>query len=109
MALEKTKRSLPCLIHVLIYSVPFIIFMSPSLLAWLVIVGTHFVIDRWRLARYLIWAKNWMAPRGYNKSWKQCSKFGFPPETPEHIAFWIMILVDQVMHITINALALTFL
>lgn len=30
--------------------------------AWLVIFGTHFLIDRYRLARYVVWAKNWLGP-----------------------------------------------
>lgn len=29
---------------------------------WLVILSTHFLIDRFRLARYVVWAKNWLGP-----------------------------------------------
>lgn len=35
-------------------------------LPWLVIFVTHFLIDRFRLARYVVWAKNWLGPR---KNW----------------------------------------
>lgn len=38
-------------------------------LPWLVIFSTHFLIDRFRLARYVVWAKNWMGPR---KKWYRC-------------------------------------
>jgi hypothetical protein len=31
-------------------------------LPWLVIFGTHFLIDRFRLARYVVWVKNWLGP-----------------------------------------------
>jgi len=31
--------------------------------AWLVIFSTHFLIDRFRLARYVVWVKNWMGPK----------------------------------------------
>ena len=59
MATQKTQRSLAALCHVLAYAVPFL-FLKPSLLALVVIIGSHFVIDRWRLARYVVWAKNWL-------------------------------------------------
>lgn len=63
-ATEKTKKSVAAGAHAFCYSLPFL-FLRPSLPAWLVIVVTHFLIDRFRLARYLVWAKNWLAPRRY--------------------------------------------
>ena len=72
MATTKTKASMPALIHAVCYSLPFL-FLRPSPEALAMIVSTHFVIDRWRLARYLIWAKNWIGP---NKPWAECSKTG---------------------------------
>jgi len=62
MAGEKTKRSVAALAHALVYSLPFVWLASPSWSAFAVIAGTHFVIDRWRLARYVVWAKNFIAP-----------------------------------------------
>jgi hypothetical protein len=61
MANEKTKRSVAALAHVLCYSLPFL-FFRPSLAAWAFIGVTHFVIDRWRLARWVVYFKNWLAP-----------------------------------------------
>lgn len=61
MASEKTKRSLAALAHVVTYSLPFL-FLTLSWKALLFIAATHFVIDRWRLARYVCWVKNWLAP-----------------------------------------------
>jgi hypothetical protein len=61
MASNKTKRSLAALCHVAAYAIPFL-FFRPSALAMTVIVGTHFVIDRWRLARFVVWMKNLLAP-----------------------------------------------
>ncbi len=61
MANEKTKRFLPAAIHALVYSIGFLIF-RPSPVAWLVICLSHFLIDRYRLARYVVWAKNFLAP-----------------------------------------------
>jgi Protein of unknown function (DUF3307) len=60
MANTKTKQSVAAFAHVLTYMLPFL-FLRPSPFALFVIVSTHFVIDRWRLARYVCWAKNWLA------------------------------------------------
>lgn len=62
MASEKTKKSLAALAHVSTYFLPFL-FLTTSWKALLFIAGTHFVIDRWRLARYVCWVKNFLAPR----------------------------------------------
>jgi hypothetical protein len=62
MASEKVKKSSAALAHVTTYFLPFL-FLTTNWKALLFIVGTHFVIDRWRLARYVCWIKNWLAPR----------------------------------------------
>lgn len=61
MATTKTSKSSAALIHAVLYTVPFLLITrTPVVLA--VICSTHFVIDRWRLARYVVWLKNWLAP-----------------------------------------------
>lgn len=65
MATTKTRQTAACVAHVAAYSIPFVLLVTTSLPALAVILGTHFVIDRWRLARYVIWAKNWLAPPGH--------------------------------------------
>lgn len=62
MATEKVKRSVAAAAHALCYTVPFL-FLTRNPIALAVICSTHFVIDRWRLARYVCWAKNFLAPR----------------------------------------------
>lgn len=62
MASQKTKRSVAALAHVGTYTLPFLA-LTTSWKALLFIAGTHFIIDRWRLARYVCWAKNWLSPR----------------------------------------------
>jgi hypothetical protein len=124
MANEKTKRSLAALAHVVTYALPFL-FLSPSVMALVVIVGTHFVIDRWRLARYVVWAKNWLAP--WHKldrkvddpgpdiwvpptpPWSACQATGYPPDRPPWLAVWLLIIADNIMHVLINAAALMWL
>jgi len=61
MANEKTKKSVAALVHVATYALPFL-FITRSIPALAVIISTHFVIDRWRLARYVCWVKNFLAP-----------------------------------------------
>lgn len=48
--------------------------------AWLVIFGTHFLIDRFRLARYVVWAKNFMGPK---KFWYRSIAGGVPHWTDD--------------------------
>ena len=57
MALNKTKCSKAAAAHALVYSLPFLI-LDPSLAAFSVICITHFFIDRFRLARYVVYARN---------------------------------------------------
>lgn len=62
MASEKSKKSLAALIHAVTYTLSFL-FLTQSWKALLVIAGTHFLIDRFRLARYVCWVKNFLAPK----------------------------------------------
>ena len=62
MANEKTKKNIAALAHVVTYTLPFV-FITRVWRALLFIALTHFVIDRWRLAKYLVYMKNFLAPR----------------------------------------------
>lgn len=106
MATEKTKRSLAALVHVITYTLPFLL-LTRSVAALAVIVGTHFVIDRWRLARFACWAKNWPWPG--RRPWAECRATGYPPATPVWLSTWLMIIVDNTMHVAINGAALRWL
>jgi hypothetical protein len=127
MATEKTKRSLAALAHVVTYAIPFLL-LTRSAAALAVIVGTHFVIDRWRLARYVCWTKNWLAPAKWclacdrwggechethqvprNPPWAECAGTGYSVDRPAWLATWLMIIVDNTMHVAINGAALRWL
>lgn len=95
MATEKTKQTFAALVHAVTYSLPFL-FLNPSPLALAVICSTHFVIDRWRLARYLVWAKNWLGP---NKPWKDCVATGYPSDRPPWMTVWLLIIADNTLHV----------
>lgn len=93
MANNKTKRSWPAFVHALLYSlcfVPLIWFHGrvplASWVCWGWIFVTHFLIDRFRLARYVVWAKNWLGPRkwwyrnipGGKPTWSDVAREGEP-------------------------------
>lgn len=108
MANEKTKRSTAAIAHALSYGVPFLL-LGASPLALLVIVATHFLIDRFRLARYAVFAKNFFAPRSSWPTWADCSATGYSAARPAWLSVWLLIIADNVLHVGINALAMQFL
>jgi len=108
MANEKTKQSLAAGCHALSYAIPFL-WLRPSIAAMVVIIGTHFVIDRWRLARFVVYTKNLVAPKEYRFKWSDCAGTGYHKDRPAWLAVWLLIIADNVMHVGINALALRYL
>lgn len=108
MANEKTKRHIPAFAHAVVYSLSFLLF-RPSLAAFAVIFGTHFFIDRYRLARYVVFAKNFIAPSSVWPDWENCVGTGYPSERPPWLAVWLLIIADNILHITINGAALRWL
>ncbi len=107
MATEKTKQSLAAAVHATTYTLPFLLLTtSPAALA--VILGTHFVIDRWRLARYVVWAKNWISPHR-PKPWNLCTATGYDPDRPPWMAVWLLIIADNTLHVLCNGLAMAYL
>ena len=105
MATNKNKRWWPALCHAVVYSLPF--FLIGSFAAVSVIFATHLIIDRFRLVRYVIWAKNWLSPN--HQPWSECSVTGFHKSTPEWLAVWLMIVADGTLHLAINYGALRWL
>jgi Protein of unknown function (DUF3307) len=111
MADTKTSRWLPALVHGFTYTIPFLL-ATHSLVALLVIALTHAVIDRYRLAKYLIWFKNQLVPKASRYPWDgeiNDKTTGFPKRIPSWMSVWLLIIVDNVCHILINTLAIVFL
>jgi hypothetical protein len=107
MAVEKVKRWIPAAVHALVYSLGFMLF-RPSVAAWLVICVSHFLIDRYRLARYVVWAKNCMTP-GRPMQWTECAATGYPSDRPAWLTVWLLIIADNILHIAINGACLKYL
>lgn len=138
MASNKVKAWQPAALHVTVYGLVFWALVQPSWAALAVIVGTHYVIDRYRLARHVNWLANFIAPwhrtkvsrrphftlsaemlpdeeyeftrwRSTNPPWSECKTYGSPPDVPDHVAFMVLIVVDQIMHLLCNYAALRWL
>ena len=108
MANEKTKRWWPAIAHALTYGLPYLI-VTRSAPALAAIVVTHAVIDHYRLARHLVWAKNLLAPKAWRHPWPECSATGYHQDRPAWLAVWLMILADNTTHLLINAAAVLWL
>lgn len=138
MAQNKRTKDVAAVVHALVYSLCFLPFLawgdsSTARFQFTVIMWTHFVIDRFGLARYVVWAKNFLAPRWLawsvnaemaipdgvrryvantsirNLPWASCQGTGYPPDRPPFLAVWLLIIADNILHVVINGLALRFL
>lgn len=120
MAQNKTKHWAPALVHALTYSTPFLL-LTRSPLALLVIASTHYLIDRYRLARYVVFAKNFLAPKYLSvlvppgkfekqwPKWERCKATGYDQDVPPWMSVWLLIIADNVLHVAINGAAIMWL
>jgi hypothetical protein len=106
MARNKYHSSLACGVHVVVYTLPFL-FITQNPWTLLVIAGTHFAIDRWRINRPLIWVRNVLFPGP--RPWDECSETGFSSDLPDHMARLLYIAFDGTLHILINGAAIYYL
>lgn len=127
MAQVKVKQSWPAFWHAVTYTLPFL-FLTTSWKALLFIAATHFLIDRFRLARYVCWAKNFLAPKWIKACdhdpaatctwcgvmirsypWSECEGTGYHKDRPAWLAVWLLILCDNTIHLICNGIALRWL
>lgn len=109
MATRKTQAWAPAIAHAAVYTACYLP-VTRSLLVLAVICGTHAVIDRYRLARHLVWAKNHLAPAcGRPPAWADCSATGYSPEVPAGLAIGLLVAADNTLHLIINTLAVMWL
>lgn len=124
MALNKSKKSLNCLVHVLIYTACFLV-LTTSWQALFFIGATHFILDRWPvIIRRIIWLKNHI-PTGKYAPWTHCDSTGYYDDSPYnsrdytdykalkeytvrhfYITIWLYIITDNILHLICNAIAL---
>lgn len=101
-AVRKTQAWGPALAHAATYTAAHAALVTRSPLSLLVIGGTHAVIDRYRLARHVVWFKNQFAPVDYRPPLFTAT--GYPEGTPDWLAVWLMIAADNTLHLLVNAL-----
>jgi hypothetical protein len=81
MALNKYTHTLPCLIHVLIYTACFLV-LTTSWKALLLIGISHFIIDRFPvIVRRIIWIKNHFPKMKY-PPFIECDSTGYYDDSP---------------------------
>jgi hypothetical protein len=124
MALNKAKNTFICMVHCALYSLPFGLFLPLHASQMLFILLSHFLIDRFGLARYIIWIKNHLNPELKYYPWIICTKTGYrdgPMEgfgtlvdqscgiRPYFLTIWLLIITDNGLHIICNYLAINCL
>jgi len=102
MAARKTQAHGPAAAHALTYALPFVA-LTRRWQPLVVIAGTHFVIDRWRLAKHVCWAKNQLAPTDWRPPH---TATGYSADKPDWMAVWLLILADNTLHGLLNHWAL---
>lgn len=120
MAQNKAQYTHAALAHAFCYSLPFLLIGSFSAVA--VIAASHFLVDRFRLARYVVWLKNTiLMPPALRKEgnyyraeeedwrWFHCRETGYPPNTPQWLAVGLLIVADNTIHLICNYAALHYL
>lgn len=116
MAREKVSRWSAALlhgwVHALVHSVMIVLLIPhseliPAVFVCVIIGGSHAVIDRFRLAKQLIWVVNQAVPRAERYSWREAKgNAGYSAAKPPWMSTWLMIIVDNTLHLTINTLTI---
>lgn len=100
MADNKTKSHVAAALHAVTYTLPFLL-ITINAAALLAVCGTHFLIDRYRLARFVVWVKN--------GPWKPITATGYPDSKPDFLSIWLLIIADNILHVICNAVAIAYL
>lgn len=108
MAEQKTKSLWIALAHAFTYAWPFLL-LTNSGAALSVIVVSHALIDRFRVARFLVWFKNQSGPASYRYPLADAGWHGYKSSKPEWLAGWLYIIADNALHLLFNYSALRWL
>ncbi len=130
MAKNKRNSSFWAGFHAIVYSLPFFL-LEPSWFAWSMICGSHFLIDRFGLARFVVLAKNivlglwpqWLLQQIYRSAgrdeewkndrqrltWVNCRTTGYPSDVQPWLAGIMIIVSDNTIHLLINWASLQWL
>ncbi|AUR87418.1 TMhelix containing protein [Vibrio phage 1.101.O._10N.261.45.C6] len=108
MVRNKKQSVFVATVHGLVYSLPFLI-LDITLLQYLLIATSHAVIDRWgeQVIGGIVKLKNLISPLSGRV--KNPNNYGFPEGTPDYVQFFVVIVIDNTLHIVCNALILSVL
>lgn len=106
MARNKATSAFAALVHAVVYTAPFML-LTTSVSALTIIAFTHFLIDHFRLARHLIFAKNWVTD--WSLKWRDCQNTGYPDSMPHYLSFWLLIITDNTTHLIVNWVSIRYL
>jgi hypothetical protein len=109
MAQRKTTLWRAAVLHALVYGLPFVPLLALGALdveGWCVVVGSHAVIDRLRWGRRLAGYLGVGNPSAWTV--RLCARLDPGVEftaapAPAALALWLPIIVDNALHMTINA------
>jgi len=104
MAQNKTHQWMPAIVHGLLYTLPFLL-LTTAPGALLAIGVSHTIIDRFRLAKHISWLRDRLAPSKHRVPWNEYATPHFGGK-PEYLYFWLLIIVDNTIHLTINYVVL---
>lgn len=100
MAQNKAKHTHAALIHAFAYSLPFLLLTSNMTAMWAIFLS-HFMVDRFRIARFVVWFKN-----GYALSGEPVTATGYKDDVPPWLSVWLLIIADNTIHLVCNGIAL---
>ncbi|MCS7063311.1 MAG: DUF3307 domain-containing protein [Methylacidiphilales bacterium] len=106
MALRKTVSWKWAVYHATAYTLPFL-FLTQNVYSLAVIWGTHVVIDRLAVARKLVVWRNAWDIRSTGEVLNATT--GFSEKIPVWLSFWLIVIVDNTLHLTINHWAIRML
>lgn len=112
MAQNKRSNVVVAAWHVQAYSIPFLFITAQGFRGitqmWLITLS-HLVIDHWGLARYVCFAKNFLAPRQHWPRWEDTDFTGYSADREKHVTFWLYVITDNLLHLLCNYIALRYL
>lgn len=106
MAVNKTKDIRYAFLHAFVYTTPFVM-LTQSPLALAVMFITHAFIDRYRLARFVVYGFNRL--HNTELKWVDCGTTGYRKEAPDWLTVWLLIIADNTIHMSINYLSIAYL
>jgi hypothetical protein len=115
MANNKRKNDWAATIHALTYTLPFVFITQVPLALWFIFF-THYLVDRYGLARFVVWLKNWPFETyevpgsidGYATRLKPITPTGYDADKPPFLAVWLFIIADNIIHVLCNGLVIWY-